>query len=63
MCSKDSDCRRLLDLEKKEKDLQAKGKSLPLEEADELRALRVTCKGKPKRNSKQKKEKTTRRMH
>lgn len=63
MCSKDSDSRRLSDLEKKEKDLQSRGKHLPQEEQDELQTLRVVCKGKPKRNTKQKKQQPIRRAH
>lgn len=62
MCSKDSDERRLKELEKKEKDFKAKGKVFSIDDSQELQALRVSVKGKTKRNTKQKKEKTTRRV-
>ena len=63
MCSKDSDERRLVELEKKQKALLAKGGHLPQEEADELQSLRISCKGKPRKNTKSKNEKITRRIH
>jgi hypothetical protein len=61
MCSKDSDERRLKELEKKELDFKAKGKVFSTDDMKELQALRISVKGKTKRNDKQKSQ--PRRMH
>ena len=61
MCSKDSDERRLKELEDKQKEFKAKGKVFSTDDLHELQALKASVKGKTKRNEKRKSQ--PRRMH